>query len=181
MSGVSSKCVHRDRRHSGLCCFSSQSSADSYDLPEGSTADLLNSRVSGEIVSLVLMRYQGRDWHGHVRIQQELPEFFNVCLVCEMDTSMTVVISVHVLRTSSCVTLSLFSPYWIINQTCRVLQYRAENVSLKHPADLRDIVLFSFRKKNVFSKSKVSRTRWFHKHSILLSWAEKTTGRSRQI
>lgn len=138
-----------------LSVFSSQSSADSYDLPEGSTADLLNARVAGEIVSLVLIRYQGRDWHGHIRIQQELAEFFNVCLVCELDASMTVDVSVHVMRTASCVTLSLFSPYWIINKTSRVLQYRAENVSLKHPADFRDIVLFSFRKKNLFSKSKV--------------------------
>lgn len=138
-----------------MCSFSSQSSADSYDLPEGSTADLLNARVAGEIVSLVLMRYQGRDWHGHVRIKRELAEFFSICLVCELDPSMTVDISVHVLRTKSCVTLSLFSPYWIINTTSRVLQYRAESVSLKHPADFRDIVLFSFRKKNVFNKSKV--------------------------
>lgn len=142
-----------------MCSFSCQSSADSYDLPEGSTADLLNARVAREIVSLVLIRYQGRDWHGHIRIQQELAEFFNVCLVCELDTSLTVDISVHVLRTSSCMTLSLFSPYWIINTTSRVLQYRAESVSLKHPADLRDIVLFSFRKKNLFNKSKVRNPR----------------------
>lgn len=109
-------------------------------------------------MSLVLTRYQGRDWHGHIRIQQDLAEFFSVCLVCDLDSSMTVDISIHVMRTASCVTLSLFSPYWIINQTSRVLQYRAESVSLKHPADLRDIVLFSFRKKNLFSKCKV-RTR----------------------
>lgn len=154
-----------------MCCFSSQSSADSYDLLEGSTADLLNARLAGEIVSLVLIRYQGRDWHGHIRIQQDLAEFFSVCLVCEVDPNMTVDVSVHVMRTSSCVTLSLFSPYWIINQTSRVLQYRAESVSLKHPADFRDIVLFSFRKTKVFSKSKVrnpqsSRQTWSHwKHS----------------
>uniref|UniRef100_H3CXZ0 Vacuolar protein sorting 13 homolog C n=1 Tax=Tetraodon nigroviridis TaxID=99883 RepID=H3CXZ0_TETNG len=147
-----------------------ESSADSYDLPEGSTADLLNARVAREIVSLVLIRYQGRDWHGHIRIQQELAEFFNVCLVCELDTSLTVDISVHVLRTSSCMTLSLFSPYWIINTTSRVLQYRAESVSLKHPADLRDIVLFSFRKKNLFNKSKlqlcISNSSWSDAFSL---------------
>lgn len=39
----------------------------------------------------------------------------------------------------------------------RVLQYRAEDVNVKHPADCRDIILFSFRKKNLFSKSKVSK------------------------
>lgn len=132
-----------------------QSSVDSYDLLEGSTADLLNAKVDGEIVSLVLIRYQGRNWHGHIRIQQEMTEFFNVSLVCESDMKMTVDVSVHVMRATSSLTLSLFSPYWIINKTSRVLQYKSENVSVKHPADYRDIILFSFRKKNLFSKSKV--------------------------
>lgn len=138
-----------------MCFFSSQSSDDSYELLEGSTADLLNARVTGENVSLVLIKYQGRNWHGHIQIQQEMTEFFNVSLLCESDTSMTVDVGIHVMRTTSSLTLSLFSPYWIINKTSRVLQYKAENVSVKHPADYRDIILFSFRKKNLFSKSKV--------------------------
>ncbi|XP_047187417.1 vacuolar protein sorting-associated protein 13C isoform X3 [Scophthalmus maximus] len=132
-----------------------ESSADSYDLKEGSTSDLLNARVAGEMVSLVLIQYQGRNWHGHVGIKQDLPEFFAVCLICDSDNSLTVDVSVHVTRTASNLLLSLFSPYWIINKTSRVLQYRAEDVSVKHPADFRDIVLFSFRKKNMFSKSKI--------------------------
>lgn len=138
--------------------FLFQSSADSYELPEGSVSDLLNSRVSGEIVSLVLMKYQGRDWHGHIRITRDMPEFFATCLTCDTDTNMTVDVSIHVTRASSRLLLSLFSPYWIINKTSRVLQYRAEDVSVKHPADFRDIILFSFRKKTLFSKSKVRQT-----------------------
>ncbi|KAK2854371.1 hypothetical protein Q5P01_007032 [Channa striata] len=132
-----------------------ENSVDSCELPEGSTSDLLNARVSGEIMSLVLMRYQGRDWHGYIRIEQEMPEFFPICLTCDSDTSMTVDISVHVTNTASRLLLSLFSPYWIINKTSRVLQYRAEDVSVKHPADYRDIILFSFRRKTLFSKNKI--------------------------
>uniref|UniRef100_A0A673BWJ4 Vacuolar protein sorting 13 homolog C n=1 Tax=Sphaeramia orbicularis TaxID=375764 RepID=A0A673BWJ4_9TELE len=132
-----------------------ESSADSYELQEGSTSDLLNARISGEIMSLVLKKYQGRDWHGHVRIEQDIPEFFAVCLTCDSDTSMTVDVNLHISRTASRLVLSLFSPYWIINKTSRVLQYRAEDVSVKHPADYRDIILFSFKKKTLFSKSKL--------------------------
>uniref|UniRef100_A0AAQ4Q6C5 Vacuolar protein sorting 13 homolog C n=2 Tax=Gasterosteus aculeatus aculeatus TaxID=481459 RepID=A0AAQ4Q6C5_GASAC len=136
-------------------CYLMESSADSCELQEGSTSDLLSARVSGEMLSLVLMRYQGRDWHGHLRVEQEVPEFFAVCLACDSDASLTLDVSVHVTRTAGRLLLSLFSPYWIINKTSRVLQYRAEDVSVKHPADCRDIVLFSFRKKNLFSKSKL--------------------------
>ncbi|KAF3832042.1 hypothetical protein F7725_025707, partial [Dissostichus mawsoni] len=126
-----------------------ENSADSYELPAGSTADLLNARVSGEILSLVLMRYQGRDWHGHIRILQEVPEFFSVVLACDSDSSMTVDLSVHVSRTSGRLLLALFSPYWIINKTSRVLQYRAENLTVKPPRNTRT------SKKNFFSKSKL--------------------------
>ncbi|XP_041840973.1 LOW QUALITY PROTEIN: vacuolar protein sorting-associated protein 13C-like [Melanotaenia boesemani] len=132
-----------------------ESSADFYELQEGSTSDLLNARASGEIMSLVLMRYQGRDWHGHVQINQNMPEFFALCLTCDSDTKMTVDVSVHVTKTAGCLQLSLFSPYWIINKTSRVLQYRSEDISMKHPAEYRDVILFSFKKKNLFSKSKL--------------------------
>ncbi|XP_061592670.1 intermembrane lipid transfer protein VPS13C isoform X5 [Cololabis saira] len=128
---------------------------DCYELSEGGSSDLLNARVSGEIVSLVLIRYQGRDWHGHFRMEQDMPEFCSVCLVCESDTNLTVDISVHVTKSASRLLLSLFSPYWIINKTLRVLQYQAEDINVKHPSDYRDVVLFSFRKKNLFSKSKI--------------------------
>ncbi|KAK7944308.1 hypothetical protein WMY93_000036 [Mugilogobius chulae] len=146
-----------------------ESSADSFDLPEGSTSDLLNARIAGEVMSLVMRRYQGRDWHGHLRITPDLPEFQSVCLVCDSDPNMSVDVGLHVSRSSGRLLLSLFSPYWIINKTSRVLQYRAEDVSVKHPADFRDIILFSFKKK-VFSNSKlqlrISTSSWSEPFSL---------------
>ncbi|XP_072321339.1 intermembrane lipid transfer protein VPS13C isoform X2 [Eucyclogobius newberryi] len=147
-----------------------ESSADSFELPEGSTSDLLNARIAGEIMSLVVKKYQGRDWHGHLRIKPDLPEFVCVGLVCDTDTTLSVDVSVHVSRPSGRLLLSLFSPYWIINKTSRVLQYRAEDVSVKHPADYRDVILFSFKKKNLFSKSKlqlrISTSSWSEPFSL---------------
>ncbi|XP_037835905.1 vacuolar protein sorting-associated protein 13C isoform X2 [Kryptolebias marmoratus] len=147
-----------------------ENSAENKELLEGSTSDLLNTRVSGEIVSLALIQYQGRDWHGHIQINQDMPEFFAVCLTCDSDSSMTADVSVHVSKTSSHLVMSLFSPYWIINKTSRVLQYRSENVSFKHPADYRDVILFSFRKTNLFSKSKlqlcISTSSWSDEFSL---------------
>ncbi|XP_061878990.1 intermembrane lipid transfer protein VPS13C isoform X1 [Entelurus aequoreus] len=136
-------------------CYMMENSADSCELPEGSTSDLLNARVAGEIMSLVLMKYQGHDWHGHIRVEQSMPEFFPVYLTSDANASMTVDVSVHVARTPSRLLLSLFSPFWIINKTSRVLQYRSDDILVKHPADFRDIILFSFRRKNLLSKNKL--------------------------
>ncbi|XP_036909925.1 vacuolar protein sorting-associated protein 13C isoform X2 [Sturnira hondurensis] len=132
-----------------------EGTAEAHELTEGSTADVLHSRISGEIMELVLVKYQGKNWRGHFRIYDTLPEFFLVCFSSDSTEVMTVDLSVHVRRTGSRVVLSVFSPYWLINKTSRVLQYRSEDTHVKHPADFRDIILFSFKKKNIFSKNKV--------------------------
>ncbi|XP_074090395.1 intermembrane lipid transfer protein VPS13C isoform X2 [Macrotis lagotis] len=132
-----------------------EGTADTYELSEGNTADVLYSRINGEIMELVLMKYQGKNWNGHFRIQDALPEFFLVCFTSDSTEVMTVDLSIHVRKIGNRMILSVFSPYWLINKTSRVLQYRAEDIHVKHPADYRDIILFSFKKKNIFSKNKV--------------------------
>ncbi|XP_036860152.2 intermembrane lipid transfer protein VPS13C isoform X2 [Manis javanica] len=132
-----------------------EGTAETHELAEGNTADVLHSRISGEIMELVLVKYQGKNWNGHFRICDTLPEFFIVCFSSDSTEVMTVNLSIHVKRIGSRLVLSVFSPYWLINQTYRVLQYRSEDVHVKHPADFRDIILFSFKKKNIFSKNKV--------------------------
>ncbi|XP_042169377.1 vacuolar protein sorting-associated protein 13C-like [Oncorhynchus tshawytscha] len=108
-----------------------EGSAEFHELQEGSTADVLNARIGG---------------HAGV-----LP----VCFTCDSAEKLSVDLSVHVARLHGRLTLAVFSPYWIVNKTSRVLQYRAEDVSVKHASDFRDVVLFSFKKKNIFSKNKL--------------------------
>uniref|UniRef100_A0A8C5SHG1 Vacuolar protein sorting 13 homolog C n=1 Tax=Laticauda laticaudata TaxID=8630 RepID=A0A8C5SHG1_LATLA len=129
--------------------------AKAHELHEGSTADVLHSRISGELMELILLKYQGRDWNGHMRVHDALPEFFPVCFTSQSAEMATTDLYVHVRKASTHITLSVYSPYWIINKTSRVLQYRGEDVYVKHPADFRDTVLFSFKKKNIFSKNKI--------------------------
>lgn len=116
---------------------------------------MLNSNVNGEIMELVLIKYQGRNWIGRIRISRDMPEFLSVCFTCDTTVGLTVDVGVHVSHMNSKIVLSIYSPYWIINKTSRVLQYRAEDTCVKHPSDFRDVILFSFKKKNLFSKNKV--------------------------
>ncbi|CAM9405577.1 unnamed protein product [Bubo scandiacus] len=132
-----------------------EGTAEARELMEGSAADVFHSRISGEIMELVLIKYQGKDWNGHLKIRDGMPEFFCVCFTSHSAAVMTVDIYIHTRRIGSRMILSVFSPYWIINKTSRILQYRAEDTHVKHPADYRDIVLFSFKKKNIFSKNKI--------------------------
>uniref|UniRef100_A0A8C5P9K6 Vacuolar protein sorting 13 homolog C n=1 Tax=Leptobrachium leishanense TaxID=445787 RepID=A0A8C5P9K6_9ANUR len=132
-----------------------EGTADAHELPEGCSCDVLHSRIDGEIMELVLIKYQGKNWNGHFRVRDILPEFFAVCFNADSSEQMTVDLHIHVKRIGNRMVLSVFSPYWIINKTSRILQYRAEDIHVKHPADYRDVILFSFKKKNIFSKNKV--------------------------
>ncbi|XP_064013497.1 intermembrane lipid transfer protein VPS13C isoform X2 [Pogoniulus pusillus] len=132
-----------------------EGTAEAHELTEGSAADVFHARLNGEIMELVLIKYQGKDWNGHLKIYDGMPEFFPVCFTSNSATVLTVDIYIHTRRTGSRMILSVFSPYWIINKTSRVLQYQAEDIHVKHPADYRDTILFSFKKKNIFSKNKI--------------------------
>ncbi|KAM6426345.1 intermembrane lipid transfer protein VPS13C [Liasis olivaceus] len=147
-----------------------EGTAEAHELQEGSTADVLHSRIDGEIIELVLIKYQGKNWNGHFRICDTLPEFFPVCFTSHSADIATVDIYIHVRKVSTHMILSVYSPYWIINKTSRVLQYRAEDIHVKHPADFRDIVLFSFKRKNIFSKNKIqlciSTSTWSNSFSL---------------
>ncbi|XP_071298117.1 intermembrane lipid transfer protein VPS13C isoform X1 [Agelaius tricolor] len=135
--------------------FLLEGTAEDCELTEGSAADVFHSRISGEIMDLVLLKYQGKDWHGHVKVCDGMCEFFPVRFTSQSASELAVDVYVHSRRAGGHMVLSVFSPYWIINKTSRVLQYRAEDTHVKHPADYRDIVLFSFKKKNIFSKNKI--------------------------
>nr|XP_054497888.1 intermembrane lipid transfer protein VPS13C isoform X1 [Agelaius phoeniceus] len=135
--------------------FLLEGTAEDCELTEGSAADVFHSRISGEIMDLVLLKYQGKDWHGHVKVCDGMCEFFPVRFTSHSASELAVDVYVHSRRAGGHMVLSVFSPYWIINKTSRVLQYRAEDTHVKHPADYRDIVLFSFKKKNIFSKNKI--------------------------
>ncbi|XP_074405827.1 intermembrane lipid transfer protein VPS13C isoform X1 [Zonotrichia albicollis] len=150
--------------------FLLEGTAEDRELTEGSAADVFHSRISGEIMELVLLKYQGKDWHGHLKICDGMCEFFPVRFVSHSASELAVDVYIHARRAGGHMVLAVFSPYWIINKTSRVLQYRAEDTHVKHPADYRDIVLFSFKKKNIFSKNKIqlciSTSTWSNSFSL---------------
>lgn len=112
--------------------------------------------IVGEIMEVVLVKYQGRNWNSHVKIIPDMPELFPVCFTSDTSENLTLDLYAHKNYIAGRLIISIFSPYWIINKTGRVLQYRAEDIHVKHPSDFRDVILFSFKKKNIFSKNKVS-------------------------
>lgn len=74
-------------------------------------------------------------------------------------------IAVHVKCDPGQTEIAIHSPYWMMNKTDRLLQYKADDIHRKHPLDYDMPLLFSFKPRN-FSRNNKVRGK---KHFILSS------------
>uniref|UniRef100_A0A3B4A869 Uncharacterized protein n=1 Tax=Periophthalmus magnuspinnatus TaxID=409849 RepID=A0A3B4A869_9GOBI len=64
-------------------------------------------------------------------------------------------IAVHVSYDLGQTVVAIHSPYWMINKTGRLLQYKADDIHRKHPMDYDMPLLFSFKPRYFFRNNKV--------------------------
>ncbi|XP_077569200.1 intermembrane lipid transfer protein VPS13C isoform X2 [Stigmatopora nigra] len=136
--------------------YTMENCGDSHELAEGATSHLLNARAAGETLCLELPGYQGRDWRGQLRLERTAGHFPAVRMTCVSERELTLELSVHARVAAGRLLLSVYSPFWMVNKTRRVLRYRADGgVQVKHATDFRDVILFSFHGKNLLGKNKI--------------------------
>uniref|UniRef100_A0A669EIP5 Vacuolar protein sorting 13 homolog A n=1 Tax=Oreochromis niloticus TaxID=8128 RepID=A0A669EIP5_ORENI len=64
-------------------------------------------------------------------------------------------IAVHVKYDLGQMVVAIHSPYWMINKTGRLLQYKADDIHRKHPMDYKMPLLFSFKPRYFLRNNKV--------------------------
>lgn len=64
-------------------------------------------------------------------------------------------IAVHVKYDPGQTVVAIHSPYWMVNKTSRLLQYKADDIHRKHPLDYDMPLLFSFKPRNFLQNNKV--------------------------
>lgn len=66
-------------------------------------------------------------------------------------------IAVHVKYDLGQMVVAIHSPYWMVNKTGRLLQYKADDIHRKHPLDYNMPLLFSFKPRYFLKNNKVGR------------------------
>lgn len=64
-------------------------------------------------------------------------------------------IAVHVKYDQGQTEVAIHSPYWMLNKTGRLLQYKADDIHRKHPLDYDMPLLFSFKPRYFLKNNKV--------------------------
>ncbi|KAJ7410930.1 hypothetical protein BTVI_51740 [Pitangus sulphuratus] len=137
--------------------FSVEGNGNKYDtLQEGSSAQIHNAVLDETKLDLQLLNYLDQNWKSEYHIKSDLPDISFTTFYCVTELDKTELdIAVHVTYTTGQMVIAIHSPYWMVNKTGRMLQYKADGIHRKHPPDYKKPLLFSFQPKNFLQNNKV--------------------------
>ncbi|XP_027526552.1 vacuolar protein sorting-associated protein 13A isoform X3 [Neopelma chrysocephalum] len=140
-----------------LITFSVEGNGNKYvTLQEGSSAQIHNAVLDQTKLNLQLLNYLDQNWKSEYHIKSDLPDISFTTFYCITELDKTELdIAVHVTYTTGQMVIAIHSPYWMVNKTGRMLQYKADGIHRKHPPDYKKPLLFSFQPKNFLQNNKV--------------------------
>uniref|UniRef100_A0A6J0T466 Intermembrane lipid transfer protein VPS13A isoform X2 n=1 Tax=Pogona vitticeps TaxID=103695 RepID=A0A6J0T466_9SAUR len=125
-------------------------------LEDGCSAQIHSAVLDQSKLQLHLHNYLEKDWTAEYHIQTNQQEISFITFSCTTDVDRTDLdIAVHVTYTTGQLIIAVHSPYWMINKTGRMLQYKADGIHRKHPPDCKMPLLFSFQPKHFYHDNKV--------------------------
>ncbi|XP_078141113.1 intermembrane lipid transfer protein VPS13A isoform X2 [Centroberyx gerrardi] len=143
-------------------------SAPEATLKPGHSAQLHTAVINQSSLALCLLDYLAQDWSAEYSLRGEQEEITFIVFQslreeeeedgendgterkrAELD------IAVHVKYDPGQTEVAIHSPYWMVNKTGRLLQYKADDIHRKHPLDYEMPLLFSFKPRNFLQNNKV--------------------------
>ncbi|XP_032062498.1 vacuolar protein sorting-associated protein 13A isoform X2 [Aythya fuligula] len=137
--------------------YSVEGNGNKYNtLEDGCSAQIHNAVLDQTKLDLQLLNYLDQNWKSEYHVKSNLPEISFTTFYCITELDKTELdIAVHVTYTTGQMVIAIHSPYWMVNKTGRMLQYKADGIHRKHPPDYKKPLLFSFQPKNFFQNNKV--------------------------
>lgn len=135
---------------------------------DGHSAQLHTAIMDQSSLELRLLDYLGQDWQAHYGLCGDLDEItFIVFSSLRVEEEVVRLgeggegkraeldIAVHVKYDAGQTEVAIHSPYWMVNKTGRLLQYKANDIHRKHAMDYDMPLLFSFKPHNFLQNNKV--------------------------
>ncbi|MFT7811875.1 vacuolar protein sorting-associated protein 13A isoform X2 [Arapaima gigas] len=129
-------------------------------LQEGHSAEIHTAVMDQSRLNLRLLDYLEQDWQAEYSLRREEDEisfviFHSLGKEEEESKQAGLDIAIHVKYNPGQTVVALHSPYWMVNKTDRLLQYKADDIHRKHPKDYDKPLLFSFKPHNFLQNNKV--------------------------
>ncbi|TKS78631.1 Vacuolar protein sorting-associated protein 13A [Collichthys lucidus] len=141
-------------------------SAPEATLNPGHSAQLHTAVINQSKLNLCLLNYLAQDWSSEYSLQSDQEEITFIVFQSlreddEDDGEGTereraeLDIAVHVKYDQGQTVVAIHCPYWMLNKTGRLLQYKADDIHRKHPLDYDMPLLFSFKPRYFLKNNKV--------------------------
>ncbi|XP_028312141.1 intermembrane lipid transfer protein VPS13A isoform X2 [Gouania willdenowi] len=135
-------------------------------LDPGHSAQLHTAVIDQSSLDLCLLDYLAQDWSSEYNLQsgqdeitfivfQSLREAEEEDVEGEERKRAELDIAVHVKYDLGQTVIAIHSPYWMVNKTGRLLQYKADEIHRKHPLDYNMPLLFSFKPRYFLRNNKI--------------------------
>ncbi|XP_063105632.1 intermembrane lipid transfer protein VPS13A isoform X3 [Cavia porcellus] len=127
-----------------------------FTLNEGQSTHIYAVQMDKARFHLKLLNYLNHDWKGEyqIRANQQDISFITFTCVTEMEKT-DLNIAIHMTYNTGQTVVAFHSPYWMVNKTGRMLQYKADGIHRKHPPNYKKPVIFSFQPSHFFNNNKV--------------------------
>nr|XP_046243502.1 vacuolar protein sorting-associated protein 13A isoform X2 [Scatophagus argus] len=141
-------------------------SAPQATLNPGHSAQLHTAVINRSSLDLCLLNYLAQDWSSEYSLLSDQEEITFIVFQSVRDddedssegterTRAELDIAVHVKYDLGQTVVAIHSPYWMVNKTGRLLQYKADDIHRKHPLDYDMPLLFSFKPRYFLKNNKV--------------------------
>uniref|UniRef100_H3DEF0 Vacuolar protein sorting 13 homolog A n=1 Tax=Tetraodon nigroviridis TaxID=99883 RepID=H3DEF0_TETNG len=140
-------------------------SAPEATLNPGHSAQLYTAVINQSSVDLCLLNYLAQDWSSEYSFLSDQEEITFIVFQSVRDPNehdegpemkrAELDIAVHVKYELGEMVVAIHSPYWMVNKTSRLLQYKADDIHRKHALDYDMPLLFSFKPRYFLQNNKV--------------------------
>uniref|UniRef100_A0A8C1Q6U5 Vacuolar protein sorting 13 homolog A n=1 Tax=Cyprinus carpio TaxID=7962 RepID=A0A8C1Q6U5_CYPCA len=129
-------------------------------LKAGHSSQIHTAIMDFSTLELKLLGYLQQDWESKYSLCSDADEisFIRFCSLGEDEETEErpeLNIAVHVKKEEGQLVVAIHSPYWMVNKTGRLLQYKADDVHHKHQKDYDMPLLFSFKPCNFLQNNKI--------------------------
>ncbi|KAL1269364.1 hypothetical protein QQF64_031653, partial [Cirrhinus molitorella] len=130
------------------------------ELKAGHSSQIHTAIMDFSTLELKLLGYLQQDWESKYSLSSDCDEisfikFRSLGVDEETEARPELDIAVHVKKEEGQVVVAIHSPYWMVNKTSRLLQYKADDIHRKHPKDYDMPLLFSFKPRNFLQNNKI--------------------------
>uniref|UniRef100_H2ZR31 Uncharacterized protein n=1 Tax=Ciona savignyi TaxID=51511 RepID=H2ZR31_CIOSA len=124
-------------------------------LENGRSIQVLDVEMGKSKLKVKIPSYQDKSWNCVVDLQEGMNELTDCMFTDSSNKSSTLLLAKHITYSDGVMKVTLFSPYWLVNNTGLTLEYKPADNNHTIQSNNESIVMFAFSSRTFLSTKKL--------------------------